>query len=1454
MMKHKYVFAALAAFAFMFASSAWALPGPTSATFAKGAKFTVEGYAAGKPALTGGFPVLVRIAENSPLGFSYNDLVSKTTGEDIAFVDMNGSGLPFEIDTWNTNGTSLIWVRLPSMQNGTEFVMCWGGATSGKAVCGDNPFAGYKGVWHMNATNVVDASGSGNNGTVAGNADVAAGRIGSALSLPNKSDYVTCGQNQSNAQLKDGFTVEGWANLANLSGNHCIFGKNLFVSLRTSGNNKIQVTTPGKKDHDMNATVPAAGTWWHVVLTFQKNTGNGCKVYVNGALAVQTGSGDIQDQSNATEMWLGRNQWGNDQNFQGLLDEMRLSAGIKSADWIAATYATQSDVAFLTAGEATPYGATAEPQVGVVATDVQYTNATLSVSIGSLGMNAGMTADASWLDAVVLVATEDTFASPVISIPLARFMSAPTVVAATVVPLATNTTYYAKVLATNEFAVVGESSVAHFTMHAPGVPTGTAAFMERGFSTLSARATASNIGIGAESATMRLEASTDGFATISASSESPATLNEQASFIVNGLTPGTEYALRVRIRNDWGIDTYIPLPDTSTRSVPLATTGIGWTFSQDGSAIDITFGISGIYDGATGTATLTYDGQSIAPEKSVPGTGALTWPAIPAANGTAAATVVLSATLDNQTYSQTFSATIAPGSMAVAVADFADHQATTNAVLLHVGDVATLPELVGTDNYAVGNKLFGSLKGNVLTALRPGILAVRHMSASGATNSLPVIVLPEVGGSGEIYVFDETCTGNKTFGWDKATTWWKVSGKSENKWPQNPDDVAMFPFFNASDGYALDLKNVNVEIGALYAGKFKELGGRIYTREQGNGSQIVFRRTDGKPIVLQMCPNASSSATAAEFSWGSVRLEFTSDVVLSGGWDGSATTWPRGRMAFGGSTTCVVPEGTLFSIVEFDGSGTSMGCTFELGQLIGGATIWNRSAANIKIGGTKLAEFTGVLRDSSHGNENINRSGPIFVRTASGTNTLYELAGFVHNDSSRSPSASTSGVGLLCTGWENGYGNENTVLGTTNYFPGRGLVMHGGTFMARDTENSGWGIGNAEFKRGETLSVADGFNYIARGGDQRSNNAGHPINWVEFGRVSHDGKATLFVWDRSRFNPPVAAETNFVFVLHGISSHAAGPVGDPESSDSYPTVPWIVSPLDGGYDKIYFSSFDSVGRLVRPVLAANNTALSAFSSGRNAYCRNAGIALTEDLTVNSLYLQNDTKGKTLGAGRKLTVTSGGLILSDVNDKNNPGSSAIGAEGGSENGVLVLGDADHPAYVWACGATTSSANVAPNQIWADVSAPGGFVAAYTGNLILGGDQTGIGDEIAVNAGSLQLGSADNSCQLAKDLPIRIYANATLKLPNDSSTTGNILKFDGAAGWFGKVEVPEGVAAKCKKAYWRDYPEAAEWQVLKRGIYGSSESGAPNVRDDLFSGAGTLQILRDDSTMPFFIIVR
>ena len=88
----------------LMAFMAQALPGPTGFTFDKGALFTVAGYT-GASTLSG-FPVLVRIAENSPSGFHYSEMQHANATDkddiDIAFVGMDGTGLPFEMtgSTW----------------------------------------------------------------------------------------------------------------------------------------------------------------------------------------------------------------------------------------------------------------------------------------------------------------------------------------------------------------------------------------------------------------------------------------------------------------------------------------------------------------------------------------------------------------------------------------------------------------------------------------------------------------------------------------------------------------------------------------------------------------------------------------------------------------------------------------------------------------------------------------------------------------------------------------------------------------------------------------------------------------------------------------------------------------------------------------------------------------------------------------------------------------------------------------------------------------------------------------------------------------------------------------------------------------------------------------------------------------------------------------------------------
>src|SRR5205807_5686385 len=58
------------------------------------------------------FPMLVSLSTNLP-GFSYAQFASQTAS-DLRFTDSSGLVLiPHEIDEWNTNGLSSVWVNVP---------------------------------------------------------------------------------------------------------------------------------------------------------------------------------------------------------------------------------------------------------------------------------------------------------------------------------------------------------------------------------------------------------------------------------------------------------------------------------------------------------------------------------------------------------------------------------------------------------------------------------------------------------------------------------------------------------------------------------------------------------------------------------------------------------------------------------------------------------------------------------------------------------------------------------------------------------------------------------------------------------------------------------------------------------------------------------------------------------------------------------------------------------------------------------------------------------------------------------------------------------------------------------------------------------------------------------------------------------------------------------------------
>ena len=325
---------------------------------------TVSGYA-GESGLEN-FPVLVALEANQPAGFNYAHCA--LDGSDLRFVDEDGNILPHEIDTWNMAGRSLVWVGLPVLTNNATFTMYYGAENPGSASTANLwSLAGYAGVWHL--TDGHDSSSSGLNGTIdSGIFPATASKLGGALDFGTAKMSVGT---TPNSDLANGFSLEAWCyprKLTDTNGKNGrgVFGKNLAMSVRVQGSN-IQLTTPSVLDHTSANCAIVANQWFHLGLTFKPNTvtsgkttvADQYKVYRDGVQKASLGASRIPNLTNSAEMWIGGNQWP-EQNFDGILDEFRLSYSIRSADWIKAVYDTAAAPAsFVTLGAVVPLDATA---------------------------------------------------------------------------------------------------------------------------------------------------------------------------------------------------------------------------------------------------------------------------------------------------------------------------------------------------------------------------------------------------------------------------------------------------------------------------------------------------------------------------------------------------------------------------------------------------------------------------------------------------------------------------------------------------------------------------------------------------------------------------------------------------------------------------------------------------------------------------------------------------------------------------------------------------------------------------------------------------------------------------------------------------------------------------------------------------------------------------------------
>ena len=334
--------------------------------YARQMALTVDGYT-GNETLTN-VPVLVRLS-SAISGFDYNDFARPSNGADLAFFDAHERRLAYEIDEWHTNGTSLVWVKLPELKKGTRFTAAWGGvpmyghAPDRSAPDGHEVWCDYAGVWHMNEDSgtAYDSTANGLDGIPSCGTNALAD-VRQMVAYENGA----CGRARVNGMLNGNggnylhvpasrrfslggnFCAEGWFRVENqiqLASENDYDDPRL-ISLKPVHYDQetgFEMQFDNGADHFyVKARAKSGGrvicptalkTWVKLLAEF---SGTNLNLYANGVFLTNRVIKAVCDDD-ANTMGFGGSASGI-WSLNGQYDEIRLRGGSLSADWIKADY------------------------------------------------------------------------------------------------------------------------------------------------------------------------------------------------------------------------------------------------------------------------------------------------------------------------------------------------------------------------------------------------------------------------------------------------------------------------------------------------------------------------------------------------------------------------------------------------------------------------------------------------------------------------------------------------------------------------------------------------------------------------------------------------------------------------------------------------------------------------------------------------------------------------------------------------------------------------------------------------------------------------------------------------------------------------------------------------------------------------------------------------------------
>ena len=258
--------------------------------------------------------------------------------------------IPFEIDEWNTNGASAIWVSVPSLSSSNDSVWAyWGNpAPAVPPLPASNVWlnAGYEIVYHLKETGFPYADSVGQYPANAGIATTqATGIVGHSQSF-NGSAFLSPGA----VKLNHTFTTSAWLNLnssanniqtiwASQVGGYAANGFSWFINTYDTSDRVMHTDSgdgAGNGADAMGATPVSTGQWHFVAATWDQNSSL-VNMYLDGLFL---GIGTAVSTFGLTNV-LNLGAFLNPTfQFNGKMDEARIQSGVASSNWLWTSWAT----------------------------------------------------------------------------------------------------------------------------------------------------------------------------------------------------------------------------------------------------------------------------------------------------------------------------------------------------------------------------------------------------------------------------------------------------------------------------------------------------------------------------------------------------------------------------------------------------------------------------------------------------------------------------------------------------------------------------------------------------------------------------------------------------------------------------------------------------------------------------------------------------------------------------------------------------------------------------------------------------------------------------------------------------------------------------------------------------------------------------------------------------------